>query len=201
MPAKTTSRPHDQRHSPTANGLIEKIAAGDRRAEQDLYNLLVRRVIALVYRMTGNREATWDLTQETFLAVYRAAPTWQGRGSAEAWVLRIAGNLARQAYRSDDRRRRLVEGYARSTHPDRTAGGSLQAVDRLVVREALAQLPAALRQVVVLALVDGLSHEEIASGLDIAVGTSRARLSRGRDALRRMLSQTSDPLPTGDDNE
>ncbi len=155
------------------------------------------RVYRLAYRLTGNPHDAEDLTQETFVRVFRSLDAYVP-DNFEGWLHRITTNLfldkARRKARlrfdhlSDDAATRLVGPGAT---PDRELADSLFDDD---VERALASLPEDFRAAVVLCDVEGLTYDEIAATLDLKSGTVRSRIHRGRRLLRKALAHRA---PTG----
>jgi RNA polymerase sigma-70 factor, ECF subfamily len=117
-----------------------------------------------------------DATQETFLAAWRALPSFRGDASARTWLFVIA---RRSADRVARRRRRWLElaerapGPARSAHPEAS----------LALEEMLANLDADRRMALVLTQVVGLSYAEAAAVCECPIGTIRSRVARAREDL------------------
>jgi len=148
-----------------------------------LYERLGERVFRMLHRMTGDAAHAEDLTHDTFIRVHEARHQYDGTGSLSAWVFRIAGNLARDEFR----RRRMRRERLVLLHPSGEAPAPRDPELRMVLESALGALSHDHRTVVLLHDVDGYTHPEIAEMLDIAEGTSRARLSRAREQLRIAL--------------
>ncbi|MBO0922306.1 RNA polymerase sigma factor SigE [Cellulomonas sp. zg-ZUI222] len=150
------------------------------------------RVYRLAYRLTGNRHDAEDLTQETFVRVFRSLHTYSP-GTFEGWLHRITTNL----FLDQARRRQRVriepigDDTERWTSPDRlsTPERAFEAgnLDHDVQR-ALDDLPPEYRAAVVLCDIEGLSYEEIAVTLGIKLGTVRSRIHRARARLRVALA-------------
>jgi RNA polymerase sigma-70 factor (ECF subfamily) len=154
---------------------------------RELYQLLGERVFRMLHRMTGDSAQAEDLTHDTFIRVHESRHQYDGTGSLSAWVFRIAGNLARDEFRRRSmRQERLV-----LLHPSGEAPAPRDPELRMALEDALAALSHDHRTVVLLHDVDGYRHPEIAEMLDIAEGTSRARLSRARELLRVALRTDS----------
>jgi RNA polymerase sigma-70 factor (ECF subfamily) len=142
----------------------------------------------VAYRLTGNDEDAHDLVQEALLRVRKGLQTYRP-GSLEAWLSRIVTN----AFLDEVRRRRRRPLEALPDDPERLLPPSPpadEATDALSdeVQAALRRLPEDFRAAVVLCDVVGLSYEDIASALDVPVGTVRSRIHRGRRMLRRALT-------------
>ena len=148
------------------------------------------RVYRLAYRLTGNAADAEDLTQDTFVRVFRSLGRYEP-GTFEGWLHRITTNLFLDGARRRARIRfvplpedaeRLV---SRSMSPERVL------MDRAFegdVADALAALSPEFRAAVVLADVEGLTYEEIADVLHVKLGTVRSRIHRGRGQLRLALA-------------
>ncbi|WP_153504322.1 RNA polymerase sigma factor SigE [Cumulibacter manganitolerans] len=151
------------------------------------------RVYRLAYRLSGNQQDAEDLTQETFIRVFRSLASYQP-GTFEGWMHRITTNLfldmarRRQRIRFDnlsDEAERLP-----GTHADPVSTFDHNNIDA-DVQAALADLPPDFRAAVVLCDIEGLSYEEIATTLGIKLGTVRSRIHRGRLQLREALAHRS----------
>lgn len=152
------------------------------------------RVFRLAYRLTGNRHDAEDLTQEVFVRVFRSIDTFtdNGVGSFEAWVHRITTNLfldqarRRQRLRFDPLSTERAEAMPTTVPGPATAVGDRTFDDD--VEHALAQLAPEFRVAVVLCDIEGMTYDEIASILDVKIGTVRSRIHRGRAQLRQALA-------------
>jgi RNA polymerase sigma-70 factor, ECF subfamily len=144
-------------------------------------------------RVSGNKHDAEDLTQETFIRVFRSVQNYQA-GTFEGWLHRITTNLFLDMVRRRNRIRMeaLPEDYDRvpaddpnpeQIYHDSRLGPDLQA--------ALDSLPPEFRAAVVLCDIEGLSYEEIGATLGVKLGTVRSRIHRGRQALREHLAKHS----------
>ncbi len=142
-------------------------------------------IFAYVYRLVGNREWAHDLTQDTFLRLFRARNRLPQVKNQRAWIYRIATNLAFNALK---RHRRFAwlpwrsADVAHLTVPDPT-----EESDRsLAVERALAQLPPHYRAPLLLHSHYGFSVQEVAQALNISKGAVKTRLYRAREMFRRV---------------
>jgi RNA polymerase sigma-70 factor (ECF subfamily) len=149
------------------------------------------RVYRLAFRLSGNRADAEDLTQETFVRVFRSLAEYTP-GTFEGWLHRITTNLFLDMAR---RRQRIRFDALPDDAGDRLASheaGPERAYDEMnldpEVQRALDALPADFRVAVVLCDLEQLSYEEIAATLGIKVGTVRSRIHRGRVLLREALA-------------
>jgi RNA polymerase sigma-70 factor (ECF subfamily) len=168
------------------------------------------RVFRLAYRLTGNRHDAEDLTQDVFIRVFRSLSSYKP-GTFEGWLHRITTNLFLDQVRRKQRIRfdALADDAAdrlsgREPPPDRAITDNMLDAD---VQHALDELAPDFRAAVVLCDIEGLSYEEIATTLDIKLGTVRSRIHRGRAQLRsalehrapRTLTQVDDAAPAIED--
>ncbi|MGI9092097.1 MAG: RNA polymerase sigma factor SigE [Mycobacteriales bacterium] len=153
------------------------------------------RVYRLAYRLSGNKQDAEDLTQETFVRVFRSLANYRP-GTFEGWLHRITTNLFLDMVRRRQRIRfdALAEDNAgvpgaalagREPSPEQAYADAHLDPD---VQRALDALPPDFRVAVVLCDIEGLTYEEIAATLDIKLGTVRSRIHRGRLALRQTLA-------------
>ncbi|TWF93251.1 RNA polymerase sigma factor SigE [Saccharopolyspora dendranthemae] len=147
------------------------------------------RVYRLAYRLSGNKHDAEDLTQETFIRVFRSLASYKP-GTFEGWLHRITTNLFLDMARRRSRLR--MEGLPEDT--DRLPGGG-PTPEQIFhdthldpdLQAALDQLPPEFRAAIVLCDVEGLSYEEIGTTLGVKLGTVRSRIHRGRQMLKSTL--------------
>jgi len=178
--------------------LVRRCAAGDEPACAELVTTHERMVYQLAYHLLGTREEALDLSQEVFLRVFRTMGAFRGQSSLRTWIYRIVINQASNRQRWWRRRRQSDQvslDQHMQVHGELPQRADIAAPDRLLARkqaaarlwQAMDRLPFDQRTAVVLREFDGLSYEEIAFSLDIAVGTVKSRLTRARQALRADL--------------
>ncbi|MGI8667061.1 MAG: RNA polymerase sigma factor SigE [Jatrophihabitans sp.] len=168
----------------------------------EIVRLHADRVYRLAYRLSGNRADAEDLTQETFVRVFRSLADYTP-GTFEGWLHRITTNLfldlvrRRQKIRfdalADDASERLA-----SDEPGPERAYEQNNLDPEIQR-ALDTLPADFRAAVVLCDLEGPTYQEIAPTLDIKVGTVRSRIHRGRVLLREALAHRAPGVRPSDD--
>lgn len=172
--------------------LIEDARNGDRRALDRLLRDQQPRVYAVCRRIAGNDADALDATQEALIAIVRGLERFDGRARLSTWVYRIATNACLDELRR--RRRRPLIGLPE--HPDGTPiemAADDPAVDssvanRLLVDEALTELPEEFRAAVVLRDLCQLDYREISEVLEIPPGTVRSRIARGRAQLAAVIA-------------
>lgn len=170
----------------TASEPLEIIAAaanGDVDAFEALYRRFAPTVYGLCLRLTGQREAAEDCTQEAFVAAWRAIRQFESRSRFATWLHRIAVRAVLSRRRGLAASREIAEPAIGL--PDRVDPSA--AMPPLDLERAIAALPAGARDVLVLVGIYGYSHIEAAEVLDIAEGTCKAQLHRARGLLSTAL--------------
>ena len=205
--------------------LVRAVASGSEDALAALYDRHAGAVYAAASRLTTDRQVAEEVVQETFLALWNRAGTYDpGTGSLAAWLHTIARNRTVDRLRASGRRPKLVS--AASVRPtdepeavalerlaasgfvvgggDSEAGPESSLVSaelRATLRDALAEMPESERTVIVLAYRDELSQSEIADRLGWPLGTVKTRTRRALFRLRSLLADqvgsdlTPVPLP------
>ncbi len=169
--------------------LVALVARGREEALGELYDRFGSRAYGLALRIVRDAHLAEDVVSESFLAVWRAAPSFvSGRGTAQAWLLTIVHRRAVDLVRRQERRRfdsldlePESESASDSVEPDHSASD---------VRNALSVLPLKQRRVIALAYYGGYTQSEIARLLDIPLGTVKSRCAVGLARLRSELEGT-----------
>lgn len=180
-PAQQASRAHELR-------LVRAAQAGERAAFDSLYAATVARVYAVCLRLCGERASAERLTQDTYVLAWRRLDTFRGDAALSTWLHRIAVNAVLNDGRAERRRALRVETTADIEIFGAPAASSPTEL-RIDLERAIAALPTGARTILVLHDIDGYKHQEIATMLDIAVGTVKAQLHRARRLLREMLER------------
>jgi RNA polymerase sigma-70 factor (ECF subfamily) len=181
--------------------LIQRCAAGEEVACAELVAGHERMVYTLALHLLGDRDEALDLSQEVFLRVFRTIHGFRGQSALKTWIYRIVINQARNRQRFWRRRHRSEQvslDQHVAEHGELTQPGDGTSPDRVLARKELASrlwsalndLPFDQRTVIVLREIDGLSYEDIAFSLGVAVGTVKSRLTRARQALRLQLRES-----------
>ncbi len=173
------------------DGLVDDLSAWSPPSWEQVVTEHSARVYRLAYRLTGNKYDAEDLTQEVFVRVFRSLSSYTP-GTFEGWLHRITTNLFLDQVRRKQRIRFDALGDdagdrlpGRDPGPERAFEHANLDID---VQAALDALPPDFRAAVVLADLEDLSYEEIATTLNIKLGTVRSRIHRGRALLRTALA-------------
>jgi RNA polymerase sigma-70 factor (ECF subfamily) len=166
--------------------LVSRIRAGQPDAIAELYARVAGGLGALAQRLTGSRQDAEDVVHDVFLGLPEALKHYDERGQFDAWLRRVTARVALTRLRSRQRRR---ERTLESGVPQRATALSLD--DKLALATAVDSLPDGLRTVIVLKMIEGYSHEEIARLLGITPRASEQRLYRAVKALRSHFTSSS----------
>jgi RNA polymerase sigma-70 factor (ECF subfamily) len=168
-------------------GLVDRAVAGDVDAFEALYRLSVARVHGLCLRMCGNRSLAEELTQEAFVRAWEKLPSFRGESAFSTWMHRLTVNVVLGYQRSAGRRQTRETAAGEEWYSDGATTQERPALS-MDLERAIAGLPNGARTVFVLHDVEGYKHTEIARVAGMAVGTSKAQLSRARQLLRKALA-------------
>ena len=159
--------------------------AGDEQALRVAYDRWGGLVHAFCLRSLASRADAEEAAAQVFIKAWRGRATLEaGRGSLGSWLLGIARREIADVHRAAARERQLRAALAQ-LRPVEVAADDL--VDRLLVADELSRLPREQQRAVSLAFYDGLTHEQVASTMDVPLGTAKSHIRRGLAVLRRRL--------------
>jgi len=182
--------------------LMERCKSGDISA----FDLIVQKhkvpLINFVYRFVGNQETAEDLTQETFIRIYKNIKSYRkDMAELRTWMYRIATNLCKNELRSRSRRSKILVGLAvgdqnHSGDPiedalDPSAGPDRQLEEKElqeILSQAILCLPEKMRAVLILRDIEGMPYEEISRIVSKPVGTVKSRINRARLMLKGKMA-------------
>lgn len=178
----------------SAKEIVEACRRGDDSAWEILVRQHTRLVYGIAYRFTGNHSAAEDLTQETFLRVFRSLGTFRAaEASFTTWLTRLTRNLLIDYYRSSSQDRVTESGQGHHAFEQLTARTANHPESMLAAREAadlvrstLLLLEPELRETIVYRDIEDMDYSEIATTVGIPIGTVKSRLNRARTELFRL---------------
>jgi RNA polymerase sigma-70 factor (ECF subfamily) len=177
--------------------LISRIAAGDRKAFEELYGLYHRRLARFLTRLTRRYDVAEEVINDTFYIVWRKAGDFRGESQPSTWILGIAYRKARNAFRSSSRI--LAMENPEAPLPPLTTDESLKTEElRDWLAHALVQLPVEQRLAVELCYELGYSCEEISEIMSCPVNTVKTRLFHARAKLQKLLPALGGTAPKND---
>ena len=180
--------------------LVERVAAGEAQALEELYDRYARPAYSLARRVTGDPAFAEEAVQEVFLAVWRQPGRFQaGRGGFATWLLAAVHHKAVDAVRREEavRRRALaLQAVQALDASDAPANRPEDAVEERMrgerVRRALRALPESQREAMTLAYYGGYTQREIAALTGTPIGTVKTRMHRAMHNLRHALDDLAE---------
>jgi RNA polymerase sigma-70 factor (ECF subfamily) len=170
------------------HALAEAFRGGDPVALRQIYDRFGGAVFHLAVRTLGSGADAEDVTQTTFVAAWQGRETFDpDRGSLLGWLLAIARRKVVDRLRAAARENRVADAVRALPTPRDPDAAPERVVDRLVMAEELAMLPAEQRRVLELAFYDDLTHQQIATVTALPLGTVKSHIRRGMSRLRQRL--------------
>lgn len=169
----------------TENEIIQGCLANKASAQEKLYALYSRRMMAICLRYTRSRAEAEDIFHEAFIKVFKSIHTWQG-GSFEGWMRRIFVNTAINHFHQNKKYLDHVD----SSYAETMLSASDNIISELSNQDLLElvnRLPEGYKLIFNLYVVEGYNHIEIASMLGIAEGSSKSQLSKAKAHLRKSI--------------
>ena len=192
--------PNEKKSNLSDEALAHLAANGSGAAFDEIYSRHRSFVYNVALRMTGNPADAEDLTQESFVSVFRRVGSFRGDALFTTWLYRLVINQVKMHFRyrssrpemqtSDGEILERWPGAARRTDP------AEQLIDRLAIQKALQMLPPGYRSAFILHDIEGYKHGEAARLSAHTVGTSKSQLHKARASLRAVLSKRSPALQT-----
>jgi RNA polymerase sigma-70 factor (ECF subfamily) len=167
---------------------IRRIAAGDTRALENLYHETHTSVYAYVISVLKNVHDAEDVLHDCYLAVHSAAANYSSSGKPMAWIITIAKNLCLMKLR-ERKKKAEVEDEDFFINAQYNEDSRLTPEDAFILNECMNELSDEERQIVVLHVVSGFKHREIASFLDMALPTVLSKYHRALKKLKNSLSK------------
>jgi RNA polymerase sigma factor (sigma-70 family) len=167
--------------------VIKGCLAGDRRDQELLYRRHSAKLYAVCLQYSGNDEEARDILQEGFIKIFENLHHFKHEGSFEGWIRKIVVNTALEKFRSRHNLYRVDDIDTISepeAEPDNEDYAGLEVYDLLYI---IRELPPKYRMVFNLYAIEGYSHREIGTMLNISEGTSKSNLSRARSILQRRV--------------
>jgi len=176
-------------------GLLGQAALGDQAAFAEFYDATSARAYGLALRVVRNPAHAEEVVQEAYLDAWRSSARYDvARGSAAGWLLTIVHRKAVDRVRSVEAATARDETWNRETAPvdhDQTSEAAHASLDATRVRNAVATLTDVQRRAVELTYFGGYTHTEVATLLDVPLGTAKTRIRDGLIRLRDLMGVAS----------
>ena len=181
LPAKNSPKERD-------GALLVAIAAGDRRALEELYLSYHRRLARFLSRFTPRYENVEEIINDTFMVVWQSAKDFRNASQVSTWIIGIAYRTALKSFR---RQKNHAGTRSLEDYPEQTVDPTFDAEVHDWLQHGLSRLPIEQRLTLELAYHMGHSLEEIAAITECPVGTVKARMFHAREKLRQYLPTLS----------
>jgi RNA polymerase sigma-70 factor (ECF subfamily) len=197
------TKPRASVNKPTCEqDIIHSAQTGDIEALSIIYEKYSRRVFNICLRMIRDRSDAEDLTQDVFVQLFRKIHTFRGQSAFSTWLHRLSVNMVLMEIRSRKSQRYSLVPIEVRTEEDESLHEQLGredislrgSVDRILLQDALEELPPGYRVVFLLHDIHGYEHQEIAEILSCSVGNCKSQLHKARLKLRKLIeNQASEP--------
>jgi RNA polymerase sigma-70 factor (ECF subfamily) len=177
LPAKNSAKEHD-------SALLVAVAAGDRRALEELYLSYHRRLARFLSRFTPRYENVEEIINDTFMVVWQSAKDFRNASQVSTWIIGIAYRTALKSFR---RQKNHAGARSLEDYPEQTVDPTFETEVHDWLKHGLSRLPIEQRLTLELAYHMGHSLEEIAAITECPVGTVKARMFHAREKLRQYL--------------
>lgn len=169
--------------------LINRTAAGDREAFNELVKKYQKPLYSMLYRMVSNHEDASDLLQKTLVKAFTGLGSFERRSTFKTWLYQIAINLAKNVYRDRSKAEYVPIDDIIIRRDPRTLEALIRNESRFLLRRALAGLPEKQRMTVILRIQEGRKFEEIAELMQCSPGTAKANYHHAVQKLKTIMGQ------------
>ena len=170
--------------------IIKQILAGDKKAYAHIINEYKNPLYATILRMTRNPQTAQDFVQEAFIKIYEQLPKYDGKGSFESWLYRVAINFCIDEFRKKSYQIKQAElqddQLVNESHPEVIF---LKKEQSRQLEKLIATLPELERMILLLRYVNELSYTEIADLLNIPLSDVRNKLHRAKKKMRNQVQE------------
>jgi len=174
--------------------LIDEVGKGNQAAFDILFSKYNNKLYASLLAFTKSQDLAEDLTQKTFIRVWKKIETFRGESSLFTWIYRIAINLAKNEFSSKQAKNQGITDNIDDTYDLESSVSSpeshaIEAESMQAVMDFIASLPTDLREAISLREFDGKSYEEIAQITGSPIGTVRSRIFRAREEILNFMKE------------
>lgn len=184
--------------------LIAKAQNGDMSAFEEIISLHEQSVYRIALRYTQNESDALDISQETFIKVYRALSSFKGDSALSTWIYRIASNVCIDHMRKNNKISEVplyktdADGNTYDIEVSSTIGNPDEYVESMEtiseINDALNKLSDEHKEIIIFRDIEGFSYTEISNILELEEGTVKSRISRARKKLRTILMDNGNIL-------
>ncbi len=190
--------------------LVRRVQAGDKKAFDVLIMKYQQRIVHVITGFVHDPVEALDVAQEAFIKAYRALPNFRGDSAFYTWLYRIAINTAKNHLTAQSRRPPAMDVDAADatnffdapelTETDTPENHLASEELKIVIHEAIENLPEDTATAIKLRELEGMSYEEIAQAMDCPIGTVRSRIFRAREAIDKTIRDMMNEGGNNDDD-
>ena len=172
--------------------IVDKCKRRDLLSQRKIYELFYVKMMSVCYRYARDDDEAKDILQDGFIKVFEKIDNYSFGGSFEGWMRRIIVNTAIDTYRKRKRELTLNEAIYKDRNNDFNNEEDYNPYESLSIKDiisAMQLLSPAYRTVFNLYIMEGMTHKEIASELDISEGTSKSNLAKAKANVKKILSE------------
>ena len=174
--------------------LIDEVEKGNQAAFDILFSKYNNKLYASLLAFTKSQDLAEDLTQKTFIRVWKKIETFRGDSSLFTWIYRIAINLAKNEFSSKQAKNQgitdnIEDSYDFASSVSSPESHAIEAESMQAVMDFIASLPTDLREAISLREFDGKSYEEISQITGSPIGTVRSRIFRAREEILNFMKE------------
>lgn len=177
----------ESNHFESESDIIEGCILGNPRMQRMLYEKFSPKMYALCIRYAGNTDDAQDILQDGFVKVFGNIARFKGTGSFEGWIRRIIVNTAIEHFRKKNTLQAIDEYTENQLADDHTNIFNLLEAKELL--EVIKSMPAGYRTVFNLYAVEGYTHKEIATMMNLTEGTSKSQYARAKSWLQERIKK------------
>jgi len=177
----------ESNHFESESDIIEGCILGNPRMQRMLYEKFSPKMYALCIRYAGNTDDAQDILQDGFVKVFGNIARFKGTGSFEGWIRRIIVNTAIEHFRKKNTLQVIDEHTENQLADDHTNIFNLLEAKELL--EIIKSMPAGYRTVFNLYAVEGYTHKEIATMMNLTEGTSKSQYARAKNWLQERIKK------------
>jgi RNA polymerase sigma-70 factor (ECF subfamily) len=185
------------------HSLVQRVQRGDKVAFEMLFTKYQRRVSRLVSRFVRSDSEVEDIVQESFIKAYRALGSFRGDSAFYTWLYRIAVNTAKNYLVAASKRPISLTQFEKNDDDDfeedhfmsDASTPESELITKQIaetVNKTMNELPADLREAIMLREIEGMSYEDIADSMGCPIGTVRSRIFRAREAISQKIKPMLD---------
>ncbi|SMD32694.1 RNA polymerase sigma-70 factor, ECF subfamily [Reichenbachiella faecimaris] len=167
--------------------LVEAAKRYDQGAQFELYNLYVKAMLNVSFRIVNDRDEAEDVIQDAFVNVFKNIDKYRGESTFGAWVKRIVINASINVLKK--KKLDLVDMDQAGGEIDESFVEDEESLSLPAIKSAIMQLPEGFRAVLSLYLLEGYDHKEIGTVLGITESTSKSQFNRAKKKLREILKE------------